>query len=380
MAKVMAKATAKAKSKTSDPISELPGWTNAQTMATPAIPTSMLSPDQIAQMQHCLEHPLVEVTQSSVKCFMACPQRYVFRYLMGIASRGVSIPLLVGSAVHSGLEQLYPVDTSPGPLDPTAVQERMAWAMAAVRQTFEEYMSSPEYASIQDQLLKGLAQATAIIESFPRMLDQSGWFTTQTEQVVRADPLATLDSPLVDRMAGVLDRVVIPNHAEKQWLVEYKTRASLSGYDWTGNLDLDMQVLWYSLLGTATGLDMEGFFYVVMGKPAHRLSAKGWEELRDRMMAAIANDPEKYFACIPLHINYDAVEIMRQNVKMTVARMDALRAGQVEMHTERCTDYAGCPYKALCAAGANANRPDEVMNLPQLGLYQTVRPHSELSQ
>lgn len=337
------------------------------------------------------DDPMVEVTQSSAKTFLSCQQKYVLRYLMRLVKRGVSAPLLTGSAVHKGLETLLD-EKSPMPID-----RRLPMALRAVDGIFEKVTEQADLMALtnDEKLETCRAQAAAILEAW-YIINGSyfeGWKILQAEMKVRSVDTATIHSPIEDRMAGMIDGLV-EDLEGKVWILEHKTRRSLGDLN-VNTLELDFQALWYTVLcfrvlkrrheeAEAAGAPLPrlikpvGFLYDAIQKPQHRINQQGFDDLRRRMMEAMISDPEKYFSMNPIEVYESTIERAHKNFGRVISAMDNLRAENVIMNTSACDDWGGCPYKALCQNGADVSNPRSVFDIPQIDMYEIADRHTEL--
>ncbi len=326
------------------------------------------------------EKPLIELTQSSVATFMACPQKFVFRYLMLLRRRGISIPLLVGSAVHRGLEILI------APAADGNYEQRLPQCEVEIDKVFQKAIDGAfSIGGLEDKIEHGRAQAHAILNAWWIIYgsDFQTWKPIAPELTVRSDPSAAIGGPLAPRMAGMIDAVILDERGVA-WILEHKTRKSLSNFS-VNSLELDLQALWYIILARITlpkhfpGVPSpQGFMYDAIMKPQHRMNADGFPDLKQRMRDAMIESPEKYFALTPIEIKESTLERAWDNFQRIVRHMDALSPSSVYMNLKSCDDYGGCPYKPLCQNGANAADPIGVLNLSQIELFEVMQPHEEL--
>lgn len=336
-------------------------------------------------------NPMIEITQSSAKTFLACKQKYVLRYLMRLNRKGVSPALLVGSAVHKGLETL--LDTkSPMPMD-----KRLPMALRAVDTVFERVTDRADLMALtnDEKLDSCRAQAHSILRAW-YIINGSyfeGWSILEAEMKVRPKETASIASPIEDRMAGMIDGLVADPEGEV-WILEHKTRRSLGDLN-VNTLELDFQALWYVILclhvlrrrydealkenrPLPRSIHPVGFLYDAIQKPQHRMNAAGFDDLCQRMTEAMISDPDKYFSMSPIRVYSETVDRAYRNFKRIIADMDSLSAATVTMNTSACDDWGGCPFKALCQNGADAANPRGILSLPQLDMYEIAPQHSEL--
>ena len=325
-------------------------------------------------------NPLVEVTQSMIKTFMRCRQRYVFRYLLQLASRIVVKPLIVGGATHTGWEVFLGYCKGAKEVEFLIHLEE---AHAAANNKFDEiYEDSTLIIPNPDVMEHGRVQVLAMLKAWAlRYSGELPFRVVTVEQVARKLPEATLESPLWMRMGGRLDATVtdVEDYPDLYFVLENKTRSTLKGFDFVSGLNLDLQALWYlTLVITRDELPIEGFFYNAIAKPAHRAAASQ-DALQDKMVEAMCGD-DKYFFFSPILIDEDIRCQHYANWGRELRMMDTLSVDTVTMSTAACDDYGGCPYKKLCLLGADARFPERVLDIPQTELYYFRDPYTELEE
>jgi hypothetical protein len=270
------------------------------------------------------------------------------------------------------------------PDDPTPRDMRMPAALTAVDEKFDRALEKHALANEDTRIEHGRAQAHAILEAWYIIhgSDLDDWTVLHKEMRVRTAPDATIHSPLLDRMAGMIDGVLL-DPSGRPWILENKTRKSMMGLTLLG-LELNAQVLWYMILCIHTlrkqgkAIDPLGFIYNGMMKPQHRMNMQGFSDLKARMIAAILDNPDKYFVLEPIPLAMNVVNAALANFARVIAHMDALSPATVYQNLNSCGDFGGCPYAALCRDGANAADPASVFSIPAITQYQITGIHTEL--
>jgi hypothetical protein len=332
---------------------------------------------------------MVEITQSALGDFAACEQRYVFRYLLRLRRREIALPLLIGSAVHKGFEHLVDPSSALG------YDARMPLVRSTVHEEFDKAQEQTDLLTptVEGKMEQARAQALSLLEAWFIVYGDifKDWKWIHTEMRIRSQEGACLCSPLVDRMAGMIDGVVIDPDDNLMYLVEHKTRSRMDTLD-SNSLDLDAQANWYIILcrvvltrlqeraGQINTLMPQGFFYNAMKKPQHRTPRDDFEGLTKKMVQAIVTEPDKYFSLDRIQIEQQVIDRHWDNFQRMIKRMDSLTPEIVTMNTRACEDYAGCPFKPLCQNCAHAGRPEEVLNLPPIDLYEIAPQHPELEE
>lgn len=322
--------------------------------------------------------PSIEVTQSSLGCFQECVQKYVFRYLMHLEQTGVNTDLLIGTAVHKGLEIL---------LDPNLnmpnLQARLNLALQKVDAIFDRELEQSLAIVTNDVAFnRARAQAHACVNAWWVSVGYDFKYkVVATEHIIRVDPTATLKSDLIYRMAGMLDGLLKYKDSDSKelLLLETKTRRTLTGWDWLSGLGTDRQACWYIVL-TLRRLNkpINKFVYNVIGKPQHTAKLE-WQALFERMYNAMIEDPGKYFTYPDIILDADILDRQYCNWQRTVEKMDWLEPDDVTMTTDACMRWGKpCPYKVLCDRGADAACPEKVLNMPESNMLEFRKPFSEL--
>ncbi len=341
------------------------------------------------------QNPLVEITQSAIDTFQTCHQKFVFRYMMRIAPQETAIPLLVGRAIHACFEYILAPNLKNKKQD-VALQN---WCRATIDKIFDDANLNSGSTNVQ-KLEHGRAQAVACVEAWQIInCDYDQQFKViQTEKNIRAKDKATANSPWKDRMAGKIDGLVIDLATNGLWLLEHKSRYSLYNLDFVNGLSLDGQSLFYALLyqewltdsdsplkslaknKLAKTVDLRlpsGLYYDVVAKPQHR-KGDTFDELKQRMVQAMLENPEKYFYLAPIEISPLIIERARSNFGKVINQMDNLSPANVTQNLKACNMYGGCPYRQLCGSGANAEKPEEVLRNDYINLYRYAGLHEEL--
>lgn len=338
-----------------------------------------------------LFNPIVEITQSRISDFLTCTQMYVFKQLMLLHPAGLNGPLTIGGAFHDGMEHLLDpeLDIDRG--------DRLSGAVLRVHEAFDNAVDATDEILLgqEDKLEVWRAQAVACVQAWHITnnwrFESDHWVMLRAEENYRAKKKATANSPIADRRAGKQDGLLLDDN-EDYMIIEHKTRSRLDTLQLVG-LTLNLQALWYMLLSIDRPLSAKkreelgivdkypkGFIYNVVQKPQHRLNSKGFDDLVDRMTTAMINDPDKYMLQETVLLTEDVVDRADDNFNRIINAMDNLQPEQVCMNLTACENYNGCPYRALCQAGADASNPEEVLTIPHIDSFRIKEERSpELS-
>lgn len=337
---------------------------------------------------------LPEITQSSLGTFLDCDMKFVLSYLMRLRSSGISVPLVVGTAVHLCLDMM---------LDPTSRRSDRQLRDECVRtidKLFNSISDSMDFANVAnpEKLEHGRAQAHAIVEAWPIVhTDHDGQFkVVATEQVVRAKPGVKAGDDLSDRMAGKIDGIVINLDDFQPYILEHKTRYSLKNLNIIQGLTLNQQVLFYASMFqvwlkrqpkkavqvTVKGKKVDltrpaGFYYDAIAKPNHK-SGETFEILKNRMLQAMLENQAQYFSLMPVELPAEVIDHAFVNFQKIVERMDQLDGNNVTQNYGACDKYGGCPFRTICMAGPNAADPASILEMPEAQLYRISDLHNEL--
>jgi hypothetical protein len=259
-------------------------------------------------------------------------------------------------------------------------EDRLMWAEREVDRIFDKAMCDQLILNT-DKFNKARAQAHAAAKAWTfRWTDCLPFTMIEPEAKVRAKEGATTSSPLIDRMAGMLDGRVRDKIGEPvECLLESKSRYTLTGFDPYGSLPLNLQLLWYVKIAMERwDTEVTKVYYNLLGKPQHRTGT--YEELVAKMTNAMVQDPDKYLAMPDILIDLDVVDHAYINWIRVVDHMDNLTKRDVTMNLNMCDDFDGCHYRPLCLACCDAGCPASVFECDQIAMYDFQEPHIELSK
>jgi hypothetical protein len=319
---------------------------------------------------------LLPISNSEKRCFQACPRKHYIRYGLRIRPLRASDPLRFGSLLHLGLEAWWRAAM--------AGSDRLGAGLAALRAGGAEPLELVkaevllfEYdARWNDELLEVLAVEvtfqTAIVNPETGAASRTYYLTGKIDAVVR-----------------MLDGLV--------YICEHKTTSEIidGGSDYWKRLRLDSQISDYFVGARALGYDVAGCLYDVIGKPklqrleatpaasrkhtkdgrlyaSQRAEDETLDEFRARLVAHIAEKPERYFQrAAVVRLAEDERDAAYDTWMTAKSIHDAARTGRHPRNPDACSRWGDvCEYFAVCTREADLDDPTRFRLAP--------RAHEEL--
>ncbi len=304
------------------------------------------------------------ITISRQKTFRSCPRLHHLKYERLLEpvheDRGAAG---FGTLAHAGLEGWYLAHQQS--VDPLV-------------QMFE-YLERDQVAGYE------LERARALLEGYHLRWQAEDLEVLAVEAEFRA-PLINPDSGAASRtytLAGKLDAIVRDRDG-RTWIMEHKTSSEdiSLGSDYWKRLRIDGQVSAYFDGAAALGFEVDGVLYDVLARPAQRplqktadpkynkdgalragqrLTDETPEEFGDRIRAAIAEDPNRY---------YQRGTVVRLEQELADARWDtwhtarlireAELSGRHIRNPDACKSYGRmCGFFSACVGEASLDDPHE---------------------
>lgn len=306
------------------------------------------------------------LTNSRMKTARACRRLHKYRYRLRKRPAIEALALRFGTLVHKGLEAWWKAKQAGLP--------EAAWLSAAL-----EAMGGESNAF-------DLARAQVMLAGYHLRWKDEPYEVLAVEvtfECALRNPV-TGRSSRTWRLAGKLDAVVRDLRTGLVYVVEHKTSAAdiSQGSEYWKMLRLDGQVSTYFEGATALGHDVAGCLYDVLGKPqqrpleanTRRKEAETPEQFRERIGAAVAEDPGKYF---------QRGTVVRLESELREALYDAWQIGQA-LHEEELEDIAprnvdqcvrfgrACEFLGVCCGEVSLDDPAHYVETPDA--------HPELSE
>lgn len=291
------------------------------------------------------------LTNSRMKAARACRRLHKLRYVLGYRPAVDALALRFGSLIHLGLEAWWRAKKAGLPQ-----AEWLAMAMLAMAGEADPF---------------DLARAQVMLTGY-----HLRWVDEPYEVLaVEAEFECALRNPLTGRtsrtwrLGGKVDAVVRDLRTSLVYIIEHKTSAAdiSPGGDYWKMLRLDGQVSLYFEGAASLGHDVAGCLYDVLHKPQHRplevntrrKVAETPDEFRERIGAAVAEEPAKYF---------QRGDVVRLEAEMREALFDAWQLGQ-QLHEETLAEMAPrnvdqcvrfgrtCEFFDVCCGAASLDDP-----------------------
>ncbi len=341
------------------------------------------------------------ITSSRLKVFRRCRREEHFRYRLGRATPATAA-MEFGTLIHKGLETWWTCRR-----EPVGAQFDLDNAIAEMRRVpgVDPY---------------DLAKAEALLIGYDARWGGERYEVLAVEVEFRAELPGALPFAAPQRLGGKLD-VLVRDAAGRVFIVEHKTSSEdiSTGSSYWARLRLDGQVSMYYLGAAALGYEVEGVIYDVLAKPGEkplkatpedqrkytqpksrvcaackdkapaRASCKGCdglgrivteparlysnqrlqdetpEEYRARVVAALAEDPERYFArAVVVRLEAERARHLAE----LQAEARELAAAAPLPNPDSCTRYGStCSYFAVCTGERRIDEYPQLTNLhPEL--------------
>lgn len=294
----------------------------------------------------------IELSATSIECFMSCRRQYWFRYIQKLRPLRRETPLTMGSAVHSGQEYLFKccVDS---PIDRDALRETV----------LGEYSADELALAGTDPLV-----AIEMVMAWDKAVEwREKWKFLEVEPKLRV-PAGT-----GRRLIVRFDGVVQDRKTKTKYILEHKTIKGRVDDRRLNHLLWDTQASVYVLAARETGHDVAGIIYNFMPKPTftkalatpsdkRKYKKDGTlysnmredDETDEEYMQRVRDwytenmfDPTFFRQHIVMR-NKNQVEMMVNQVKMIASDIRACeRAGTFYMNPAACK-ILSCPYQQVC--------------------------------
>lgn len=274
------------------------------------------------------------LNRSRIATSLDCARKYHHEYNpspgapYGLEPRRTSQPLRIGLAFHRFLEEWYTLLDAP-------TEARTIDSLAAAKAMLVKTAPDDGFPSFgaEDEEETIVARIEALCRDYIRK-----WGTTEPFTVLKPE-LAFL-VPLGERhfLKGRTDAII--EYLARVWLLENKTTALL-GPRYVKGFHFSHQLISYKYgVQMSLGIEIAGAMLNAVRKPNYRAKVSHSDFLRET-----------------IQITEQQVENMLTSfiaVADSIERRDPNNAQEWEQNTNRCQDYGGCPWFAVCALGAEA--------------------------
>ena len=234
---------------------------------------------------------IIKMSATSIGCFKACPKRYYFRYILGLAPIEDSDALRVGTNYHR-VQEIY--DAEPGgvcecvaltrehPIDDPIPKANPNCTLcegtginpqdpmdAVIRHLNERYSVPPISKSLEEWEAEKITILYTLIGYRWWYEQQDASYTVESLEQSFDIPLLspTTGHPLMARLRGKMDKVI--RAGNNRFIPDYKSTSKAISPDsslWS-HLRLDTQTRLYTYAADQMGLGMCSVLYVAWHKP-----------------------------------------------------------------------------------------------------------------
>lgn len=188
----------------------------------------------------------IELSASSIECFMSCRRQYWFRYIQQLRPLHRETPLTMGSAVHSGQEYLFNCCLD-HPIDEDTLREVV----------LGEYNDDELRLAGTDPLV-----AIEMVKYWDRAVDwRNKW------ELLEVEPKFSVSAGTGRRLIGRFDGVVQDRKTKTKYILEHKTVKGRVDDKRLNHLLWDTQASVYVLAAREMGHEVAGIIYNFMPKP-----------------------------------------------------------------------------------------------------------------
>lgn len=287
------------------------------------------------------------LTYSRIKLRKNCPCAEHFRYDKELTLRNKKQPLLLGSAVHKGLET-------------DSIDEALA--------CFNEILPLDQ----EEQNKLDIAKATCKAMLAGYFKKYGYWDKNTVREYEFRLPILNPDTGAKSRsyeLAGKVD--AITKIDGQNWLVEYKTASQINA-NYFERLDLDEQIsLYMYAIRRMTAYNPVGIIYRVLRKPMiKQRKGESLEQFCQRLETDYIERPDFYFFEGKFYRDEIATkQFERELWAFTKQKLYETNHGIHYKNASRCLDFGACEYFPLCT-----NQPDASL------LFEAKKPHEELEK
>lgn len=310
------------------------------------------------------------LSHSRLRDFRACPKRHHFKYDLGYRPAVDAEALHFGSFTHGWLEAWWDAAH--------AGQDRLEAALAFVSAPIKD--GKPMEVDVFDRM-----RAEAMARGYHARWSEEPLRVLGVEVEFRAPLInpATGAASKTYQLGGKMDAIAVTIDG-RPWVIEHKstTEDVAPGSDYYRRLRIGGQGSMYIEGARSLGLDVQGVVYDLLRKPAlrplkksaeiklkkdgtpyanQRLEDETPEEYRVRLLEAIAENPNAFFA---------RAEVVRHEAETEEAQYDAWQlarvmregelAGRFPRNEDSCIQYgSACPFFPVCCGEASLDDPEK---------------------
>lgn len=250
----------------------------------------------------------MRISASSVKTYRACPRKYKIQYVDGYESLEQGPPLILGSAVHAGLEKIWEGST-----------------VSAAQMASKPFMRDLS----ETDGIKVNAMIAAYHDKYAENIKEN-WEVIALER--------RFETHVAAKVRGVFDGLVRNKKTKELFILEHKTAARIDKVYWQ-KLNFDPQLTIYQLAAEELYHEPVSVLYDVIQKPSVRKDSS-LEEITDTMIRRNGY----FFQQRVVRFNRNKFE---GNVQELISTIHTISRDSVFPRNNQSCGF--CPFVAVCS-------------------------------
>lgn len=281
------------------------------------------------------------LTNSSRSCFLNCRKKFYWTYIRRLTPIKPSVPLLVGSLFHNGLELFYK-----NKLNIDDYREEVQKALDAQMINIK---TDEESSRLWQQEAIVMGMLIGYVKRYKKQ-DKEKWniIAPETEFSFKIPESRLLFSGKRDLLVSTKNKETV--------LVEHKTTSKLDA-SYLSKLPLDNQILCYaySVLVETKKLPKNIVYNVVQKIGIKQKQNETLQQYYDRVVDEYTNNIQTLFFRELIPVNKSDVMSAADELHKFAREIErAIDEGFFYMNTTQCTMYGMCPYMPLCTKQKDA--------------------------
>lgn len=256
------------------------------------------------------------LSASRIRCFKECRRKYWFRYVEKLEPVTKALPLVLGKAVHTGLEIL---DKG----------KSLEEAKAAIMLQYEDWPE--EDAGILPD------HALSIVEGYHEYV-KPDWKTLDLES--RFEVSCGKGRRLIGYFDGIIER---NGHT---YILERKTARTVDE-NYLHNLLWDEQASIYAYAASELGLEIKGILYDIIQKASIRQKKNEIETAFVKRLQEWYKDPSRYTRHLVTR-NNSQLEALANDVRDVALDITVTEREQRWYRNPAACQIFGCPFRSIC--------------------------------
>lgn len=300
------------------------------------------------------------ITHSAMTDFKNCKRKYYYRNHLKLVPRKEKPSLLLGRAVHKGLELYYQGNNIDGCIDA---------GIFILEDVDKSFWQQEDF----DALEVNKAILTGMLKGYSLQFQDRGMFEVIEPEYQFTIPVinpATQFASKTFEHSGKIDGL-FKTRSGQWWIREFKTASQIDKH-YIDRLSLDTQITSYiDGVQAVKGIQIAGVIYTILKKPS--IKQKQTETVEQYCQRVIQDYQERldfYFHQETLYRDQNDLDEWRFE-KWDIARdiADSEKNDRWYKNTAYCSQMGGCAYMPLCIKGSEA-----------LTFYREEEPNIELKE